>query len=151
MRYKNLIKGEIGIIEKKTFKLDLQTCVGTILYGNALVEAAHGLIPEGIGSGYQNPLLVVPKGIEELMHLIKSKSDKNLRALLFGGKIEPSKIGIRNSEQARKILEKLKIPIKMDLTKGIYHDTSVMVHPDRFEVKSPGFKSILSRKFSELK
>lgn len=150
MNYKNLIRGEIGIINKIPFKLGLQTCLGTILYGDKIVGVAHGLIPEGIDSNYKNPLMITPRGIEELARLIKSKDDKNLRAILFGGKIEPSGIGVENSSQARRILEKLKIPIKMNFAQGIYHNTDLMVYPDKFEVKSPSFQSVLSRKFSEL-
>lgn len=150
MNYKNLIRGEIGIIDTNPFKMGLQTCLGTIIYGNKIVGVAHGLIPDVIKTQYQNPLLSTSKGIEELALLMKSKKDKNLRALLFGGKIDSSEIGIKNAEQARKILEKLKIPIKMDFAKDTYGDTEVMIYQDKFEVKAINFPSLFSKKFSEL-
>ena len=146
MKYKNLTRGGIELIKKVPLKLDLQTCLGTILYGDKIVGAAHGLIPDGIGSNYPNPLFITPKGIEHLASLIRP-NEKEINAILFGGKIEPSKIGVQNAQQAREILERLKIPIKIDFTKDTYWDTNLMVYPDRFEVKSPGFKSVLSRKF----
>jgi len=152
MGYRNLIRGEIGIINKIPFRLDLQTCLGTVVYGKNIVGAAHGLIPSEIGSNYGYPLMIVPKGIKELALLIKSqKKDKNLGALLFGGKIDSSKIGMKNAEQARKVLEELKIPIKIDFTPNTYWDTNLLVYPDRFEVKSQDSSSIFSKKFSEIK
>ncbi len=153
MPYKNLVRGEIGLIRNNPLKMGLQTCIGTIIYGNNLVGAAHGLIPKGIGSNYDNPLIIIPTGIEKLASLIKSKGAKKeeLKALLFGGKIDSSRIGVKNAKQARETLERLRIPLKMDFTKKIYWDTNLKIYQDKFEVKAPNFPSVFSKKFNELK
>ena len=151
MRYKNLGTGDICILDKDSVKLGLQTCVGTILYGNNKVGVAHGLIPSDIGSGYANKLDIVPVGVEHLIRQMERYNPINsINAILVGGKIEASNIGIQNSQQAREILKKLQIPIKMDFTKNNYWDTELMVHPNKFEINAVGFPSKYTKNFEEL-
>ncbi len=151
MEYKYLIRGEISLVEDNPLEMGLDTCVGIIIYGESIVGASHGSIPEGMGSGYENKLLIVPEGIKKLVSLIISRkeSKQNLKAIIFGGRGNEI-LGVKNSQQAEKTLEDLRIPLIKNFTRTPT-DQIVRIYKDKFEVKAPNFPHVYSREFAEMK
>lgn len=147
MAYKIIYRGEIGLVEDDPLRMDLSTCVGTILYSEGIVGASHGFIPE-ISSIFQGES--VSTGIESLLSLIISKGGdkRNLKAIIFGGRGDES-LGIANASEARETLKKIEIPIIMDIANS-YTDQIVTVYKKKFEVKSPDYIHILSIPFKKL-
>ncbi len=150
MDYKNIFAGELGLVKTLPLRMDLSTCVGTIIYGDNLVGVSHGLVPEGI-TRFSGNDVSVPRGIKNLFTLILANGENkdNLNAILLGGRGDYP-IGQENASQARNILRDLGVPIKKDLS-GSYFDQVAMIYQDRFEVKVPEFSHVLSLRYKDLK
>ncbi len=150
MDYKNVFRGQIEFVENLPLKLDLSTCVGTIIYGNSLVGVSHGLVPEGITQNYEKRLSV-PEGIKNLYDLMLHGGEQkgDLNAILLGGRGDYP-IGQENASQARSALRDLGVSVKKDLL-GTLFDQTAMVYQDRFEVKVPEFSNIISLRYKDLK
>jgi hypothetical protein len=145
MIYKSIYRGEIGLVEDFPLRMDLSTCVGTIIYGENIVGISHGFIPEITPTFHKES---ISTGIEDLLSLITSKGGTDLRAILLGGRgNEP--LGIANASEARETLRAINIPVMMDIANS-YIDQIVKVYREKFEVSAPNHTHILSIPFKRL-
>lgn len=140
-------QGKFAIIREGELRAYLQTCSGLIYHALGIVGFAHSSIPSEYRHFYDNMhleltdaqenLLVTPtQAAEKLLEEMTKQgvAKKELKAHLFGCRMEETDLGKKNADEAKLILERLEIPIGYNFT-NLPYDTDLTMTPEQIRVK----------------
>ena len=149
-------QGEFAIIREGQVEAYLQTCCGLVYHAPGIVGFAHSEISSSEyedwckkGTKFPEDFLATPTQAAEklLEEILAQEAGAPLKAYIFGCQREKSEIGLKNADEAKSALKRLKIPIKYDFTE-LPFDTKLIITPEKINItlcNCPFIKEDLTR------